>query len=154
MFHYNDFGQTHFLDALAAHYKRRGFQVNYEPFTQVIEFLPILAGTTDQQSFTVDADADFVICQTTVSAFTTAGASVNNPNSVCELKNESTGRLYQSVAQHVQNLFGTGERPFLWYCPEVLASRTTISLLLTNLSVNDMNLRFSFIGVKAFLANI
>lgn len=147
---YLDYNLSHYLDALAAEYARDGFTVQYQPFSYPADFLPLAASAEQTVQVAIDQDADFVLAQQTITAFETDGTDVLAPNLTVQLRPTSSQRQLQTNPVHVGNVFGTGERPHLYFKPLVLSARSSLQVTLTNLVATAYNVYLNFEGVKAF----
>lgn len=146
-----DYNLTAFVQALQSHYRKRGWNVRLWPFFYGADFLPITAGTTQDQPITIERDADFLWSKTTFVAFSTAGASTQFPNCTIEWINATSARRYQNQAAHLMNVAGTGQRPFYNYRPIILPMRSTVTARLSNLQSGDLNVRITIHGLKLML---
>ena len=68
-----------------------------------------------------------------------------------QVTDSGSGRnLFESPVA-VPSLFGTGELPFILPTPKLFSARSTITIAVANFdTAATYNLRFSFIGYKAF----
>lgn len=150
-----DFNYVHFLDALAAEYREQGYLVHYLPFVYGADFLPLTANATLPISTVIDHDADFVLCyQNFVASVQATGANVASPNVLAQQILETSGRRLQDKPTQIVNIFGTGQRPAVLFKPLVIPARSTISLVLQDLGGVTINIRASYIGVKAYVQDL
>lgn len=154
MYDFPDFHLTYWLDAIALEYRRRGFNVKYQPFVYGADFRPILSTVTAQATTTIDSDADFIWCQSTYVAFTPAGANQIAPDLLVQHTAVSSQRDLENGFVHMLNVYGTGERPFLWAKPLVVAAKSAITVAVTNNAGADLNVSLSWIGVKAYITRL
>ena len=152
MFDFQDFNVAHFLEALAQEYLAQGSEVDYLPFVYGAEFLPIAGNTTAEQTVTIDHDSDFILCaQTNSTVLNSTGAGVQFPADLVEIEIQTGQRSLQSDPAPLPAIFGTGQRPFVYYKPLVLSARSSFRVRLQRVGSDAYDSRFSFLGVKAFL---
>ncbi len=150
---FQDFNVTHFLDALAATYRANGIRVDYLPFVYGADFLPISGNTTARQTVTIDHDSDFILCaQTNVTTNAATGVGVQFPTDLARIILSTGQRQLQNQATPVPSIFGTAQRPYTLYKPLVLPAKSSFEVELQRQGADNYNSRFSFLGVKAFLA--
>lgn len=151
------------LRAQAAVRARLGAQASFQldPFTFVIQFLPLTASQTLTDNFITQADSGFAIVKTTYVATDSADAAVanllpfgsGNPAVVpflVTLSDSGSGRDLMNTGVHIDNLFGTAARPFIWAKVKVLDPNSTFAARVQNLSATSRNLRLAFHGFKIF----
>lgn len=152
MITFQDLSYTQYLDALAAEYlEQQGLLVHYQPFVYGADFLPLAASATQTFRTVIDHDADFVFIMQTFSSVA-AGVNEPAPNVLALQITETSGRRLQDRPTLIPNLFGTGLRPAIWPKPFVLPARSTLTLQLQDLSAVARDIRFSYIGCKAFVS--
>lgn len=141
------------LDAM-----RRQLGVIEEPFiyeARTIAGTPIAPGVTQNALIQIQADADFKILATTyqadIAAATQTAATRVVPNVTVLLTDTGNGRQLMSNATAIPSLFGTGELPFIWPVPKVMAARSTLQVQFTSFdAAASYNIRLSFIGIKLY----
>lgn len=152
------------LRAQAAVRARLGAQASFQldPFTFVIQFLPLTASQTLTDNFITQADSGFAIVKTTYVATDTADAGVANLQPfgsggttsvvpfLVTLSDSGSGRDLMNSGVHIDNLFGTAARPFIWAKVKVLDPNSTFAARVQNLSATSRNLRLAFHGFKIF----
>lgn len=128
-----------------------------DPFTFVISFLPIALSATATDTFITQADSGFAIVKTTYVVTDTGDAFVANLSGdprvgpfLVTLSDSGSGRDLMQSAVHIDNLFGTAQRPFHWSKVKVLDPNSTFSCRLQNLSATARNVRLAFHGFKIF----
>lgn len=146
-----DWSQAAFLDSLEELHRRRGYEVDFQPGYYPADFLPLTAGATQEFPVTIDPDSDFVLCQQMGVYFDNAGITLAAPNVLVEMRSEANQRDLQNQPVHLMGIFGTGERPYVYYRPLILRARGTLFVRLQSLSGGDINIRLTFGGVKAYL---
>jgi hypothetical protein len=151
---YHDFSIAGFLDQLAAAYESRGYRVGFLPFVYSVDFLPLLAATTDSRTMTIEADADFVGHSWTHICFNGAATgTVVLPRALVLITLDNNQRRLQNQPTMIGNVFGTGPAPMQMFKPLVLPAKSTLTFQVQNLSNSlDIRLRLSLCGVKAFLS--
>lgn len=125
-------------------------------FTYEIDFTAIAAaGGTSQNSFTVQADSNFLwqygaqVTDIAAAAYTESTRPV--PLLQCTIQDASSGRQLMSNAVPVSSLFGTGQLPFLLPSPRFFRAQTQVTVNLVNFSAATIyNIKLSFIGTKFF----
>ncbi len=146
-----DHNMTRRLDAKRKEYLDRGIRVTqYLPFVYAADFLPLLGNTTLLDQVTIDMENDFLLCMQTFAAFSTGGVAQTAPNVLVKLTADVAARQLMSGQVHLINVFGTGERPYLYYEPLELPAKSSMSVEADSETATDLNLRLSFIGVKVF----
>ena len=120
------------------------------PFHYSVEF-PIallLAGATIPLPVVINNDADFVIRQSQLTAYSAAGVFAPAPDLVVTLFDSGSGRNWQDQPQHVRNVLGSGELPFLWTEPAKLAGGSQLIVTLTNRDAIPFLVNITFSGLK------
>lgn len=128
-----------------------------DPFTFVINFLPLAASNTATDQFITQADSGFAIVKTTFVISSDVNVFVANISDVPKfapqvvtLSDSGSGRDLSSFPVAINSLFGTAERPFLWSRPKVLDPNSTFSCRIQNLVATAFNIRLAFHGFKIF----
>ena len=119
-------------------------------FTYEIDFTsPIAAGLNAVNSFTIQADSDFLWTKATFVQVNAAGS----PLASILIQDTGSGRNLMNQAVPVTNIFGTGQFPFILPRQRIFVARAVVNITITNLDgVNAINsLRLSFIGEKGFM---
>lgn len=124
-------------------------------FTYELDFSAIAAGGTSQNSFTVQADSNFLWQYGCYQADIAGGAQTNDtrvvPLLTATIQDASSGRQLMSQAVPLTNLFGTGMLPFLLPSPRFFRAQTQVTVNLANYSAGTTyNVKISFIGTKFF----
>lgn len=139
-----------FLGLLPAH--MWGKMKDY--FAYVVNFLPATKATTTTQSFQVNNDSDFLCVARVYTAFQTDNTTVLAAGSgvfLVTITDSGSGRQDTNAAVHIDNAFGTAQRPFILPFPKVWSAGATISIAVQNLSgATDYNVRLTFHGFKVF----
>lgn len=119
------------------------------------DFSGLVFATSATGNINIQADSDFVLQKITFFADIAAAAQTDDtrviPLVTMQVTDSGSGRnLFESPVA-VPSLFGTGELPFILPTPKLFSARSTITIAVANFSVaTTYNLRFSFIGYKAF----
>ena len=152
---FSDFHLTYWLDAIALEYRQRGFSVTYQPFAYGADFRPLSSLSTGTiQTTTIDRDADFIWCENSYVAYTTAGANQIQPDLLVQHTAVSSQRDLENQPVHLMNVYGTGERPFIWTKPIVVSAKSAITVVLSSNVAADLNVSLTWLGVKAFLTRL
>ena len=119
------------------------------------DFSALANGTSATGNINIQADSDFVLQKITYFADIAAAAQTDStrviPLITMQVTDSGSGRnLFESPVA-VPSLFGTGELPFILPTPKLFSARSTITITVANFdAAATYNLRFSFIGYKAF----
>ena len=153
--------QERVLQALASALKismgqaRRAFTL--DPFTFVINFLPLTANNTATDNFITQADSGFAIVKTSFTIASDVNVFVANISGtpkyapqVVTLSDSGSGRDLSNAPVSINTYFGTGERPFTWCHPKILDPNSTFTARIQNLVATAFNIRLSFHGFKIF----
>lgn len=153
--------QERVLQALASALKismgqaRRAFTL--DPFTFVINFLPLTANNTATDNFITQADSGFAIVKTSFTIASDVNVFVANISDtpkyapqVVTLSDSGSGRDLSNAPVSINTYFGTGERPFIWCHPKILDPNSTFTARIQNLAATAFNIRLSFHGFKIF----
>jgi hypothetical protein len=98
----------------------------------------------------IDADADFVITYSILAAYSAPGTIITAPDYLVTFMDTGSGRNFQNVPVHVQNVFGTAERPFAWPEPKLITAASTLNLQLTNRTTQTATVQATLGGLKIF----
>lgn len=134
-------------DILAA--GRRG-DIELLPFTNSAVFNTLGASATAAVSISIDADSDFVARQSMLMAYSAAGTNIALPDYLITLFDAGSGRNMQNVAQHVGNVMGTAQRPYIWPEPWLVKGGGTVTVTLTNNTATAARVDAAFGGFKVF----
>jgi len=128
-----------------------------DPFTFVINFLPLAASNTATDNFITQADSGFAICKTSFTIASNVDVFVNNISDipryspqVITLSDSGSGRDLSNLPVTINSLFGSGEWPRIWPVPKVLDPNSTFTARIQNLVGTAFNIRLSFHGYKIF----
>lgn len=146
-----DFNLTHFLDALAAEYRAKGYDVAYQPFHYGADFVPLAASATQNTVVLIDHDSDFILSNQQFAGFDANGDAVLFPNVLATITSDTSQRQMQSEPVPLVSIFGTGQRPHLMFKPLIIPAKSSFTVTLQNLVATAVNIRLTFSGVKAFL---
>ena len=128
-----------------------------DPFTFVINFLPLAASNTATDNFITQADSGFAIVKTAFTIASNVDVFVANISDtpkyapqVITLSDSGSGRDLSNAAVSINTYFGTAERPFVWSRPKVLDPNSTFTARIQNLVATAFDIRLSFHGFKIF----
>lgn len=101
----------------------------------------------------IQADANFLLLNQTYAANQLNAAynsgAVPVPNILVTLTDMGTSASMMDVGVPVQNIFGTGQFPYILPNPKLLMAKSSFQVLVTNIdAAAGYNLRLSFNGVK------
>jgi hypothetical protein len=119
--------------------------------------LTLAASTSATGNINIQADSDFAWKKATyfadlAVAVQTAATRVI-PIADILITDTGSGRQLMNEAVPINNLFGTGEIPFILPNPKVFRARSTLNIQVTNRAASEYTLKLSFIGAKMFLRN-
>ena len=128
-----------------------------DPFTFVINFLPLAASNASTDQFITQADSGFAIVKTSFTVASNVDVLVANISDtpkyapqVVTLSDSGSGRDLSNGPVSINTYFGSGERPFIWCKPKVLDPNSTFTARIQNLVATAFNIRLSFHGFKIF----
>lgn len=137
--------------------KDASMHVQYEEdFFIYTAFFPAIApGDTQQQNIQVQADSHFKWIKATLQADIAAAAYVNSakpiPLAALQIVDSGSGRQLFLNALPVEQMFGSGELPFILPIPRIFRARSNIALTLNNFDAAvTYNIRLALIGTKMF----
>lgn len=124
-------------------------------FIYEVDFSALANGSSETQTFTIQADADFLWSKATYFADIAAAIQTDSsrviPLCTVLIQDTGSGRNLMASATPVSNVFGTGELPLILPRQRLFVARSQVSVTLTNFSAaTTYNVRLSFIGEKAF----
>ena len=135
---------------------RRELSVIEEPFVYIASFTTALAvGGNQTVQIPIQADADFKILATAYQA-NLAGAvqtasTYQWPNVTVLLTDTGSGRQMMSAAVPITSLFGTGQEPFIWPTPKIMAARSNLQVqVISQEAAVTPLITLSFFGVKMY----
>lgn len=119
------------------------------------DFSGLAAGTSATGNVNIQADSDFVLQKITFFADIAAAAQTESTRVIplvsMQVTDSGSGRNLFESAVPIAAIFGTGELPFILPTPKLFSARSTITINVSNFdAAATYNLRFSFIGYKAF----
>lgn len=127
-------------------------------FIYEVDFTGLASGASALQTFTVQADSNFLWQRATFqadiagAAFTYSSRPI--PNITLDISDTSSGRHLSSSPSPVPNFFGFGSDPADLINPRWFRSNTQVTVAATNYDAAvTYNLRLSFIGTKFFQTN-
>lgn len=120
-------------------------------------FLNLLPGGSDQQTFTVQSDADFLALHLTGEAVDEADEGVrpfgNNPPVTVQVLDQGSGRQLFNRPIRWTSVVGTAERPYYFGRPKFFKQLAEVTVTLSN---NDptqaLRIQVAFGGFKVFPA--
>ena len=112
-----------------------------EEFGYTITFSTLTFGTTQTESLQIQSDSDFLLCQTSVSAQTTAllGSSLNYVEGerfagiVCQIADGATQVPLSNEFVPISSLFGTGKQPRVLPQKRLIQRNSVLIFTLANL---------------------
>ena len=124
-----------------------------EQFFYNVEFNALAAGASSQGSFTVQADADFIIVKTTRTAVvSTALDTFVSPNVTLVIVDTGSGRQIMDIATHCEQFFGTAQFPYILPVSKRVSASSAIQVTVNNLSATLIyTLKFCFSGFKEYI---
>lgn len=128
-----------------------------DPFTFIINYVPLAASNTATDQFITQADSGFAIVKTAFTIASDANVLIANISDtpkyapqLVTLSDSGSGRDLSNAPVSINTYFGTGERPFVWCRPKVLDPNSTFTARIQNLVATAFNIRLSFHGFKIF----
>lgn len=129
--------------------KAKGLAIDF--FIYGTDFLPLTASLTTTNNINIDGGSAFYIVSTALVETATDNTTFLAQRPItCSMLDTGSGRQLSNIAIHVDNWFGTAQRPFLWPIPKLIAPNSTFSVTLANLEATDRNVRVAFHGIKIF----
>lgn len=129
----------------------RAGRILVDNFSYVIEYNTLAASAIQQNGqFSTNKDSDFAICYSMITAYTSAGTQVTNPDYLYTINDTGSGRSLENQSDHVGNGFGTAQRPYIWPEPKLITGGSVISVPLTNLTATAARVILTFAGYKLF----
>ncbi len=145
---------------------KREFNLSF--FTFNIEYLPATLSAFTSGSFIVQNDSAFVLTKTSYIATLTTdnltpitAVTVPAPATtvvvnqltapfLVNITDSGSGRQFSNIDTHIDNWFGSAQRPFFWAVPQVFDPNSNVTMRVQNLFTTSFNVRCSFIGYKVF----
>jgi hypothetical protein len=122
------------------------------------DFLAVAAGATVTNNIQIQADSNFRWEQGILFAANNAALTALTPATqlfplaTVLITDTGSGRQLSSGAMPIQNLFGSGQLPFILQKPKIFTARATIAITITSFDTAIVQqLRLSFIGTKLFI---
>lgn len=137
-----------FLGLLPPRYWRRAKDF----FMYSADYLPLNASASLNVDILINNDSDFLIMAgvRTVTSSDNLTQVTFFPATVT-ITDRGSGRNIMDRAVHLENLFGTAQLPQIWPFPKIIPAGATLSTLLQSLdTVNNRNVRISYLGMKIF----
>jgi hypothetical protein len=143
-------------------------EYNLSFFTFNVEFLPANLNTFTNGSFLVQNDSAFILTRTTYIATLTDNVTPVNAVTIpapattlltkgvsapflVNITDSGSGRQFSNSDVHIDNWFGSAERPFFWPTPQVLDPNSNVTVRIQNLSTTiAYHVRCAFHGYKVF----
>lgn len=112
-------------------------------------------GTSQTDSFTVEADSDFMLHKLAAFADIAGAAQTSDtqvvPLATALITDTGSGRQLSSGAIPIPSYFGTGRLPFILPMPKLFLARSVVQVQVENFSAStDYNIKLAFIGYKIF----
>ena len=122
-------------------------------FSYNVEILPLAAATTDQATFAVQNDSDFLAVSIVGTARDPAapGTMFANPGITMQIEDSGSGRtLFNRVVDWAQ-FVGTAALPGFLPYPKVIGRSSTVTFTFANLTAaQDYDIRVAVAGFKIF----
>lgn len=120
-----------------------------------IDFPALLLGTNTTKQFNIENDADFRLEQITYFSDIAQGDQTDStrviPLILLLITNTGSGRQFMDAPQPLNNIAGTGDRPFILPQPKIFTANSTVQVQATNFSgLTDYNTIISFVGTKLY----
>lgn len=131
----------------------QGKVIQLDPFTYSQSFA-FTAAATVTNNISIQADSDFICLAGTYfvnvanAAQTRSGQNLFNGTVL--LTDSGAGRQLMNTGITVDSLFGSGQFPFVWPQPKMLASKSTLQIQVTQNEATTQTLFLNFHGVKVF----
>lgn len=120
-------------------------------FTYSANFLPLAASGTATVDIAIQNDSDFlIVAATRVVSSEDNATEVTFPPLLVTIVDSSSGRQLMDRAVHIENLFGSAQRPSVWPSPKLIRAAGTLSTTCQNLTATARNVRISYLGFKVF----
>jgi hypothetical protein len=115
------------------------------------DFLPLPLSASLTQNINIDGSSAFVIVSTQLVETDTGDTTFLAQRPIlCTVLDTGSGRVLSNIPIHVDNWFGTAQRPYVWPVPKIMAPNATMSVTLQNLEATARNVRVAFSGFKIF----
>jgi hypothetical protein len=128
----------------------RAGKVELDPFNYSATWNTLGANATTPVNVGVNADSDFVIRYSMIQSFSAAGTNIALPDYLLTIFDTGSGRQLQDAAQHVLNMCGTAQRPFIWSEPKLIKQASVLVLTLTNNTATAARVDITLHGFKLF----
>ncbi|MDP2652032.1 MAG: hypothetical protein Q8O94_02760 [bacterium] len=141
----DEHGQDLIANAIERQKKVRGLIPNIELgfiYSPVTNPIVVAANGSAQTSIYITPDADFLVSQI---------CATSNAPFLYQVTDAGASRTWFSQFQNSVNATGLAQRPFFLPSPIMALQQTTLTINITNLSVNQQNtIYLSFQGAKLF----
>ena len=115
------------------------------------DFLPLPLSASLTQNINIDGGSAFYICETQLVETDVLDTTfLAQRPLLCSVLDTGSGRILSNIAIHVDNWWGTAQRPFKWPVPKLVAPNSTLQVTLQNLEATARNVRTAFAGFKIF----
>ncbi|MCK9570730.1 hypothetical protein M0R72_17405 [Candidatus Pacearchaeota archaeon] len=127
-------------------------KIDIQPFFYQAEFpiAALLAGATVIQPINTQNDSDFVTRYVNLSSYSAAGTLTANPDMLISFFDSGSGKNWQDLPQHQNNVCGNGQLPFVWPEPFIIKGSSVIQVTLTNREPAAQLANVSLCGFKIF----
>lgn len=120
-----------------------------------VNFAALAAGANTTLSFNIEADSDFQLEELTYFSDIATAIQTDSSRVIPLLKllitDTGSGRQFMDADQPINNIAGTGDRPFILPQPKIFPARSTVQVKATNFSAaTTYNTVISFIGTKLY----
>jgi len=124
-------------------------------YSYSVTFTALLFGTSAEQTILIEADSDFLLQELTyfsnIAQADQTDATRVIPMITLLITNTGSGRQFMDAVQPINNICGTGERPFILPQSKIFTARSSIQISAANFSgATNYNTTVSFIGTKLY----
>jgi hypothetical protein len=145
------------LDTILSMVRSKRVRDEHFMVTAVFGLLPgpmflAVAGQALTVPLTFQADSDFIIESTMMTAMSAPGVPIVAPDMLLSLFDSGSGRVLQDVPVHVGNCTGTALWPYRWEEPRLFKGGGTMAVVLIDLFGQPVTTRvdITFAGRKVF----
>lgn len=106
---------------------------------------------SDTQTINIQADADFIIVKQSRDVRDTNQALQANPSALVVLTDLGSNRQMMDIATPLENIFGTGQFPYILPQAKRISANSSFQVVVTNLSSTASIFRLTFSGMKQYI---
>lgn len=142
------------LDELRDLERAKKVNLVYFNYSAVFPIATFLAGVTLPVNVPINNDSDFLWRFSTLAAFSAPGVIIPVPDMLVSYSDSGSGRNLQDQPQHVLNVCGTAQLPFVLPEPYLITAGSTLGVALTNNALGPAALvNMTFSGFKVQYLN-